>query len=309
MRPKAFANKGKFFKGNLHTHSNVSDGLLSPEEVCKRYKDEGYNFLCLSDHFLSRYNYPIVDTSKYRDDNFTTILGAEVHSGAMQNGELWHILAVGLPKDFEPPNAPDFLPLKDQESGSSLAKRCKDSGAFVSIVHPAWSGLTIEDAKTIESAHCVEIYNHGSAVTSDRGDGCHTLDLLLSDGLQLNLIATDDAHFHVNDFFGGWVEVKAINNDPSIILNSLKSGEYYSSQGPKFYDLIIDRNGATIESSPIDTAIVVGYGCASIAVHGQSMTKTRIDFPENASSPWVRIILVDSNGKRAWSNPVWEDEL
>ena len=43
----------------------------------------------------------------------------------------------------------------------------------------------------------------------------------------------------VNDFFGGWVEVKAIKNDPSLILNSLKSGEYYSSQGPKFYDLII----------------------------------------------------------------------
>ena len=49
MKPNIFANKGKFFRGNLHTHSNLSDGLLSPEEVCKRYKAEGYNFICLSE--------------------------------------------------------------------------------------------------------------------------------------------------------------------------------------------------------------------------------------------------------------------
>ena len=123
MRPNVFANPGEYFKGNLHTHSNLSDGLLSPEEVCLRYKNEGYQFICLSDHLLGIYNYPIVDTSKYRDENFTTLLGAEVHSGYMQNGEIWHILAVGLPKDFILPNAPDFFPIENQETGPNLAKQ------------------------------------------------------------------------------------------------------------------------------------------------------------------------------------------
>ena len=31
MRPGAFLNEGKFYKGNLHTHSTNSDGVLSPE--------------------------------------------------------------------------------------------------------------------------------------------------------------------------------------------------------------------------------------------------------------------------------------
>ena len=112
MRPSAFSNKGEFFKGNLHTHSTNSDGLLSPDLVCKKYKEKGYDFLCISDHFVGLYNYPITDTTNYRDSNFTTILGAEVHSGSMQNGEIWHLLAVGLPKDFKPSNSPILFLLK-----------------------------------------------------------------------------------------------------------------------------------------------------------------------------------------------------
>ena len=42
MRPEAFSAPGKFWRGNLHTHSTRSDGVLEPEEVCRRYKAEGY---------------------------------------------------------------------------------------------------------------------------------------------------------------------------------------------------------------------------------------------------------------------------
>ena len=99
-------------------------------------------------------------------------------------------------------------------SFSKLAKRCFENGAFVTIAHPQWSGLTVNDAETILDAHAVEIYNHGCAVDSDRGDGAHLTDLMLSKGTKLNVIATDDAHFRTNDFFGGWVEVKSKLNEP-----------------------------------------------------------------------------------------------
>ena len=169
MRPGAFLNEGKFYKGNLHTHSTNSDGVLSPEIVCKKYKQEGYDFLCISDHFVGTFNYPVTDTTQFRDDQFTTLLGAEVHSGSMLNGQLWHILAVGLSMDFTPSNSPNFTPHDNQETGPELAKRCFENGAFVTIAHPQWSGLTVNDAETILDAHAVEIYNHGCAVDSDRG--------------------------------------------------------------------------------------------------------------------------------------------
>ena len=118
----AFTAPGRFWRGNLHTHSTRSDGVLEPEEVCRRYRAEGYDFLALTDHFIGHFGYPITDTTAFRDNRFTTILGAELHSGAMANGELWHILAVGLPEDFAPGHAPHFRPVEGQESGAETGR-------------------------------------------------------------------------------------------------------------------------------------------------------------------------------------------
>ena len=43
--------EGRFFRGNLHCHSNRSDGFREPEEIVGAYRDAGYDFVCLSDHF------------------------------------------------------------------------------------------------------------------------------------------------------------------------------------------------------------------------------------------------------------------
>ncbi len=58
MTQPPFDQPGRFWKGNLHTHSTASDGEHSPAEVCRRYRDAGYDFLALTDHFLARYGYP-----------------------------------------------------------------------------------------------------------------------------------------------------------------------------------------------------------------------------------------------------------
>ena len=39
-----------WFKGNLHTHTNKSDGDSSPEVVVDWYHKNAYDFLVLSDH-------------------------------------------------------------------------------------------------------------------------------------------------------------------------------------------------------------------------------------------------------------------
>src|SRR5262245_32554540 len=41
---------GRWFKGNLHTHSLWSDGNDYPEMIADWYKRNGYQFLALSDH-------------------------------------------------------------------------------------------------------------------------------------------------------------------------------------------------------------------------------------------------------------------
>ncbi|WP_300437440.1 histidinol-phosphatase [Christiangramia sp.] len=44
------AQEEKWYKGNLHTHSYWSDGDEFPEMIIKRYKDNDYQFIALSDH-------------------------------------------------------------------------------------------------------------------------------------------------------------------------------------------------------------------------------------------------------------------
>jgi hypothetical protein len=299
----AFTAPGRFWRGNLHTHSNRSDGVLDPEEVCRRYRAEGYDFLALTDHFVGRYGYPIIDTVPFRTNSFTTILGAELHSGAMANGELWHILAVGLPSDFAPSHSPDFKPAAGQESGPDLAARAVASGAFVAIAHPQWSGLTLADARSIAAAHAVEIYNHGCAEGCDRADGFSIADLLLTEGRRLSLIATDDAHFSEPDHFGGWVMVKAEQNEPDALLASLKAGTFYSSQGPELRDVRITGDEVEVDCSAVRSVIVQGAGTAAKAVHGESLTTARVPLDRFRDSAWVRVTVIDRAGKRAWSNP------
>ena len=305
MQTDIFSLPGKFWRGNLHTHSTRSDGVLDPAEVCRRYKAEGYDFIALTDHFIGLYDYPITDTTGFRDANFTTILGAELHSGAMENGELWHILAVGLPADFAYADVPDFYATSDQESGPALAARARAAGAFVAVAHHEWSGLTTADARSIEAAHAIEVYNHGCATGCDRPHGFYTLDQLLTEGRKLMLCATDDAHFSEPDHFGGWVMVKAEENTPEALLAALKAGHHYSSTGPDLWGIEWHDDAVIIDSSAVRSVVVQGQGSAAVAVHGQSMTRTRVKLDRFKDSNWLRITVTDAAGQRAWSNTYW----
>jgi histidinol phosphatase-like PHP family hydrolase len=307
MKNTIFTAPGTFRRGNLHTHSTRSDGVLDPGEVCRRYKAEGYDFIALTDHFIGMFDYPITDTAPYRDESFTTILGAEIHSGAMENGGLWHILAVGLPTDFAPSNSPGFNPIEDQETGPELAARARAAGAYVAIAHPDWSCLTENDAGSLDAAHGVEVYNHSCAVETDRPRGFATLDKLLNEGRRLTLCATDDAHFSGPDHFGGWVMVKAETNEPDALLAALKAGHHYASQGPEIHDVIWEDNHVTVLSSAVANVSVVGNAPGGSHVHGESMTKTRVNIDRLADSPWMRVSVMDQAGKHAWLNPVWRD--
>lgn len=295
MSLDVFQRPGRFYRGNLHTHSNRSDGALSPDVVCGFYRDAGYDFLALTDHFMKKYGFPLVDTRPFRTNRFTTILGAELHAPANSHGELWHVLAVGLPEDFAPTDK--------AETGVQLADRAVDAGAFVAIAHPQWSSLTIEDGHAISRAHAVEIYNHGCAVECARGDGATLIDALMNDGRNVMAIATDDAHFRIADGAGGWVMVKAEENEPAALLAALKAGDFYASQGPLIHNAEIAGGMLSVECSPVASVTVVGRGSRAVSRHGRSLTRAEIPLQRFADD-WFRLVVIDAAGRCAWANPV-----
>jgi hypothetical protein len=296
MKNNPFAMPGQFYRGNLHSHSTNSDGLLSAQEVCQRYQGAGYDFISLSEHFLEIYGYPVSDTRPFRSDSFTTLIAAELHQGKIAVGENWHILAVGLPVDFARPTP--------GETARQIAERAAATGAFIGIVHPAWYGLTIEDARSIPCAHAVETYNHGSEVETERGDSWAFYDQLLNEGWRLSGFATDDSHSIEHDWLGGWVNVRAKSLDPEAILESLKAGHYYSSQGPEIHDLQVAGGILKVTCSAAANISLQGRGRLSRYVAGEDLTEASFE-TELFEEAWVRVTVRDAMGKKAWSNPVW----
>ena len=135
MRAISILSEGHCYRGNLHGHSTFSDGHDSPEEVIRLYRQAGYDFTCLSEHYWSSNRFcaqSIIDMQDHNSDDFITILSAELHCHGKRHDRdgLWHILANCLPADF--PMA------SNDETGPQLVRRAVNAGAYVSIPHPEW---------------------------------------------------------------------------------------------------------------------------------------------------------------------------
>lgn len=297
MRDLPFHRPGRFWRGNLHTHSDRSDGALPPAEVARRYQEAGYDFLVITDHFRAEYGFPLTDTRPLRVAGFTTILGAELHAPRTEFATEWHIIAVGLPLGFPPPDS--------DESGPELARRARAAGAFVGMAHPAASLLTSADAESLDAADAVEVYNALSA-REDRGDSWHLCDVLLGKGRRLSAYAADDAHFQPQDPPGcaAWVHVRAESLDPAALLAALKAGHYYSSTGPKLYDIRIHEGRVTVRCSPVSKVLVTGCVPGAQVIQDEGLTECSLPLALFATSAYVRVTVEDAAGGRAWSNPI-----
>ena len=82
---------GVWLKGNLHMHTGISDGKLSPKDAMKIYIDKGYDFLAVTDHW------------KYYKDrtykNLTVISGIEYDIGSNPAFGVFHIVGLFLKKN------------------------------------------------------------------------------------------------------------------------------------------------------------------------------------------------------------------
>lgn len=301
MQVSPFNTPGRFYRGNLHTHSTLSDGLLSPEAVCAYYRANGYDFVSLTDHFLAQFNYVIADTTPYRTDDFTTIIGAELHAGRTEFGDMWHILANGLPLDFAPP-MPD-------ETGPQLAQRALAVGAFVSVAHPNWYALTENDVLSLGDVHAIEVINGTSLDHSDKVDSWYMLDLMVGRGKRYTACATDDAHFtkERDDTLLGWVWVKSEKLDEASLVESLKAGEYYSSTGPQIHDIEVHpQDKVIVRCSSAERVFVTGERAFARSVSGNGLREAEISI-KGARTDHIRVTVRDIRGGRAWSNPIWLD--
>jgi PHP domain-containing protein len=298
---------GRFFRGNLHCHSDRSDGALSPAELVRTYREAGYDFVAITDHFEQRFGWPVTDTRALRDDGFTTLVGAELSSADWSDPSVYWVAALGLRPDFAPPANGDH---------AEAIERAAAAGAFVYLLHPGLNGLRPEVAAGLPAfgaVEAVEVYTHQSSIyRPDTAIAAPFLDALLEDGRRLGAVAADDAHFRdVPDAFGAWVEVHAPRRDPDALLAALKAGTYYATQGPALTGLALDGDELRVTCSPCARILLTGPGRLwrrwrwRVAGPGDAPLTEAAFSTSDFRGGFCRVTVVDGDGRRAWSNPVW----
>ena len=303
MRELLASGPGRFHRGNLHCHSDRSDGALSPVALARAYRDAGYDFLAITDHFEERFGWPVTDTRALRGEGFTTLIAAELSSGGWSDRDACWVAAVGLPPDFAPP--------PPGEHAEAIA-RASAAGAFLCLLHPGLNDLRPDVAARLP-LHAVEVYTHQSWIyRPDTAIAAPFLDALLADGRRLHAVAADDAHFRDGpDAFGAWVEVFATACEPDALLAALKAGAYYSTQGPRIERLALDGETLHLACSPCARVLLTGPSRLwrrwrwRLAAAGEPPLAEAAFDVSAFRGGFCRVTLVDEAGRRAWSNPVW----
>ena len=145
-----------WFKGNLHTHTNKSDGDSSPETVVDWYSNNKYDFLVLSDHN----HLTILDSDQTK---LLLIPGEEI---TLNLPYTIHVNAIGIKKVIEPTIRPTKVKTLQANIDNII-----NSGGLAEINHPnfRWA-LNEKDLVQIRGAHFIEVFN-GNYNTHNYGGG------------------------------------------------------------------------------------------------------------------------------------------
>ena len=264
------------------------------------YRAAGYDFLVLTDHFEARWGWRVTDTAWARDASFTTLPGAELSSADWDDESVFWVNAIGLPPDFAAPAA--------GEPHDALIARAAQAGAYIVLLHPGLTNFLDFDRLPTAHLHAVETYNVNAAHSwPDQAEGRYAVDALLARGHRLHVAAGDDAHWlHPHDRFGAWTWVRAETLEPAALLEALKAGAYYSTQGPEIHAVDAGGDRVHVTCSPARAIALTGiHGWHSDVAEGDPLLQEATLDLGRLRSPYWRLTVTAEDGRRAWTNPVW----
>lgn len=334
MKKKLLTSDKQYYKANLHSHSTVSDGKYTPEEMKKNYMEHGYSIIAYTDHNI------LIGHNDLTDDNFLALNGFEVNfdSEEPEQGPLkktCHICLVALDKDnltqicynrnkfficvnpkykgqevFDE-TKPDFERKYTPECINEVIKTGVENGFFVTYNHPTWSMESFEYYGKYHGMHAMEICNYSSLEQGFDEYNEHEYDDMVKNGEKIYCIATDDNHNIREDSYGGFTVINAEKLDYPTIADALLKGDFYASQGPEIYNLWYEDGKIGIESSK----------AKSIRINS-SMRRSEIVYAEDREHPvtsavfelheldeYVRITVTDFDGKHANTNAYFVEDL
>ena len=305
-----------WFKGNLHTHTNKSDGDSSPETVVDWYSNNKYDFLVLSDHN----HLTILDSNQTK---LLLIPGEEI---TLNLPYTIHINAIGIKKVIEPT-------LRSTKVNTLQANidNIINSGGLAEINHPnfRWA-LNEKDLVQVRGAHFIEVFNGNYNTHNYGGGGKKSVeemwDEMLSKKIKIWGVAVDDSHHFKEEFAPhrhnpgrGWVEVFAKNLSEKNILDSMRNGYFYFSNGVKFKKINFNKekielsiagdyfnkglSNSLLTDSKYTTQLISNEGEIIEEINGKSVKFNLVN--QNNEYTYYRTKTISSTGSIGWTQPIF----
>lgn len=282
--------KGKRFnKGNTHAHSTLSDGRLSPEAVLETYRSAGYDFLALTDHWL------VGGEQDYR--GMLVLPGVEYDFDF--EAQVLHLVCL-----FRDPGDARWITRKTPYR--DLIEQVNRVGGVPIAAHPVWSLNTTEFLVSLDGVALSEVYNSMSdePFNAPRGNAEALLDVAAANGKVYGLVAADDSHEYRGEQCRAWIMVQAEALTTPAILDALKTGRFYATQGPEFREITFEDGVITVETSPVSRVNFISnlYWVDGRCRCGDGLTREA--YRVHPRDRFVRVQITDANGKVAWSSPI-----
>ena len=313
----------RWFRGNTHTHTLNSDGDSPPDVVVRWYRENGYQFVVITDHEyltdVAPLNALLGATGRFlviQGQEVTQILPDSTHPDKRRQG---HVNAINLARVVMPQGGASLA-----ESYARNLAAIRAAGGLPQVNHPNWRwSVRLGDLTDLPDSTIFEIRNGHPGINSLGGtDAAGNValstealwDSLLTRGKVMFGAGTDDAHHFTRPWDRGsprpgqaWIFVRARELTPEAIVSALRRGDFYASTGvtlgdyraePARISLTIVPRGAG-EDTRFRTEFIGRSGRVLAVVHGLT---ARYDI--RGDEGYVRARITDSNGHQAWTQPV-----
>ena len=331
----------RYFKANLHAHTNISDGKFSPEEVKELYKSHGYQIVAYTDHeicvphpelddedFLALTSYEVATTEidtpgmpkPFRLTYHLNLIAKE-QNNRFQTFELRRAWGNVLNRVDEIVSNGEEKREYSVECMNRIIAEANAHGYLVTYNHPEWSQQTYEDYIGLKGLWGVEVFNSECYAWGYDRNNAHVYQELLWKGSRLVPIAADDFHNVQPETMSGWVMVGAEELEYGSVIKALEKGDLYATTGPEIHSLTLDGNTLHITcSDAVRIHMIPSFRVAKRlqTAPGETLREATFDltamrefaqqWPEHGT-PFFRLEVVDAAGNTAFTRAYWFDEL
>jgi len=326
----------KFFKASLHTHSTVSDGKLTPQEVKALYKAAGYSILALTDHHI------ISDHPELNEEDFLTLTSIELGLDSADYappqsffGQTYHFNLIAKdPQKLWQPYPPKKITETNREfaerahwdnrervcsleCANEILQRAKEEGFLAIYNHPTWSKQTYPDYAGLKNLWALEIRNTHNCMNGYDDNNARVYQDLLELGNRLAVVAADDTH-RPHTVGGSWTMIGAEKLEYASVIEAMEKGHVYASCGPEICGLTLEGDTLRIlcpGAVRVSLETQARFARCVMAEAGSTLSEAEFDLrvwrEKSAGNPnaFFRLTVTAPDGSYAVTRAYWKDEL